>query len=76
MLLHTDVPNVAGRAMGKKDGQNMDEGEGTGIPSQTAGHLPDVTTITSTTAALLTYSSGGGCLLLTGVGTKPEITNE
>jgi len=26
MLLHTDVPNVAGRAMGKKDGQNTERG--------------------------------------------------
>ena len=30
MVLHTDVPNVAGRAMGKKNGQNGVRGERTG----------------------------------------------
>ena len=75
MLLHTDAPNVAGRAMGKKPDKTGYEGEGKGTPSRVAGRLPDVT-LTSTAAALLTYSSGGGCLLLTSMGTKPEITNE
>ena len=46
-----------------------------GAPSRMTGRLPDVT-LASTAAALLTYSSGGGCLLLTSMGAKPEITNE
>ena len=75
MLLHTDVPKVAGRGRGKKDRQNTERGERMDTPSRMTGRLPDVT-IASTAAALLTYSSGGGCLLLTSMGAKPEITNE
>ena len=60
---------------GRRTNKTRNEGERTGTPSRVTGRLPDVT-LASTAAALLAYSSGGGCLLLTSMGTKPEITNE
>jgi len=65
-FLHTDVPNVAGRAMDK-----MGYGGGNGAPSYMAGRLPDFALTDGATR--LAYSSGGGCLLLTGMGTKHAV---
>ena len=64
MLLSTDVPNVAGRAMGKDKTRNE---EGTGYTLLVTGRLPLLD------LALVGYGCG---TLLPGVGTKPEITNE